>query len=94
MRMIASLVLVIGLMFQNPPMPPPGNPDHVEPLPGQVCRHAGPGVDEGHACACEPQCMEGRDEEGRATVVRVEDNAKCRAACHTKHCGCVSSCEP
>lgn len=94
-----SLILTIALAIlaaQSPPMPPPGNPDHQEPAPGAFCRHDGPGVDADHACACQPTCMEDRDGNGEPTggVTRQEDNVRCRAACHPKHCQCVSNCEP
>jgi len=89
------LALLVAVAQQPPPMPPPGNPWHAEPLPGAFCAH-GPTVPEGQACACEPKCMEGHDEEGNpdGTIWRIEDNLKCRAACHPKHCNCVSNCEP
>ncbi len=76
-------------------MPPPGNPDHVEPAPGMFCAH-GPSVPAGQACSCEPKCMDNRDEAGNpdGTTYRQEDLVKCRAACHPKACRCVSNCEP
>ncbi len=95
------LLLTISLLFaagaqQHPAMPEPGNPGHQEPAPGAMCVHAGPGVDAGSACACEPKCMDGHDPDGtpNGEVNRQEDNARCRAACHPKHCACVSNCEP
>lgn len=94
-----SLLLILALLAagaQEPSMPPPGNPDHQQPAPGAYCQHAGPGVTDAHACACEPTCMDGHDGNGDpdGTVHRGEDNARCRAACHPKACRCISNCEP
>ncbi len=93
---LLALVLLLAGAQQHPPMPEPGNPGHQEPAPGAMCVHAGPGVDEGSACHCEPKCMEGHDEEGNpnGTQYRTEDTLRCRASCFPKRCACVSNCEP
>ncbi len=92
---LLALVLLLAGAQQHPAMPPEGNPGHQEPVPGAVCVHAGPGVDEGSACHCEPKCMDGHDQEGNAdgTQYRQED-PKCRAYCFKTHCSCQSNCEP
>lgn len=84
------------LALQDVPMPPPGgNPDHSEPAPGAFCTHGGSAA---HACACESTCEPILDGNGDpipgAGERRVEDNAKCRAACHKDHCHCPSPCTP
>jgi hypothetical protein len=88
-------LLVLALAAQEPSMPPPGNPNHEEPLPGMSCVHEGPGVPATHACVCHATCMENRGPNGEpdGTFSKVEDNVKCRAACHKTHCACKSDCE-
>jgi len=77
-------------------MPPPGNPGHPEPPFGQSCVHEGmPGADEGHVCACHRECKPNLDDEGEVTAgEHVQEDAKCRAFCHPKHCNCpIDNCE-
>lgn len=80
--------------LQGPPMPPPGNPNHDEPAPGAFCHMAGETPDPGHDCACEKKCVSGTDADGHddGTLVEVEDNVRCRAACHKRHCNCQTAC--
>lgn len=94
--LLLALALLAAAAQSGPTMPPPGNPDHVEPPPGHFCRPPAPNVDAGYACACHPQCMPGYDQDGYpdGTTRRVEDVAHCRASCHPSHCKCGSDCEP
>ena len=89
MRYLLSILMVVA--FQLPPLPPPGNPDHIEPLPGQFCRQMGdPGVDAAHACECHHTCVMGTNDEGDAdpNVIVPQENARCRSWCFPKHCAC------
>lgn len=93
-RAIAIMLLTLGVAAQDIPMPPPGNPGHLPPPPGAYCSHGG---GEAHDCACQPLCVDNVDENGTpdGTQRRQEDNSKCRAACHPKHCHCPQpECEP
>lgn len=68
-----------------PPMPPPGNPDHVEPPKGAYCdrsKHAA------RNCKCHAKCVE--DEDGNVVVV---EDPQCRAWCFKSHCHCPHDCE-
>lgn len=90
---MTRLILVIafmGLALQSPPsMPPPGNPNHDTPVDGAYCRNF-KNDPPAHKCECERQCTVQPD----GTVTQVEDNVKCRAACHPQHCHCLSeSCD-
>lgn len=92
---VLSLALLLASVMQQPSMPPPGNPNHEEPAPGMNCVHEGPGVPAEHACACHATCMENRNGNGEpdGTFTKIEDNARCRAACFKSRCSCLSDCE-
>ena len=97
---VISAMVLAGFLVTaqqgDPPMPPPGNPNHEEPLPGAFC--APPGVQPypAHDCSCMPKCMEphGEDEDGNQIVYPPtrEEDPKCRAYCHKKFCTCPSDC--
>lgn len=63
-------------------MPPAGNPNHDEPIPGQSCTHGG---DEGHNCECHRVCLPGKGENGRN---EIREDPQCRAYCFSKSCAC------
>ncbi len=78
-------------------LPPPGNPEHKEPPPGEFCQHGG---DAAHSCTCHRECKDSDelDENGEPTGRRrtdvTEDTAKCRSSCFKSHCHCpVANCE-
>ena len=88
-----ALVISLGLfnlVAQEIPMPPPGNPDHIPPGPGQFCAHTGGAA---HECACQAKCVTSEDEQGNEVTYRQED-PKCRSYCFKTHCHCPSPCEP
>ncbi len=88
----ASLLLVAAPAPAQ--MPPPGNPGHVEPAPGQTCaREASTPAD--HRCDCHRACKANVDEDGHAAPgAYVQEDPRCRVYCYAKSCRCpITGCE-
>lgn len=72
-------VLVLALLVAQ--LPPPGNPEHKEPAPGQSCVHNT--KDPAHNCACKRECVEGAE-----GTEYVQEDPQCRSYCFKTHCHC------
>lgn len=75
--------LVLALLVAQ--LPPPGNPEHKEPAPGQSCVHNT--KDPAHHCACQRVCSEYEDDDGHLQIY-VQEDAQCRSYCYKDHCHC------
>jgi hypothetical protein len=96
MRFGPHCVRAASLIVSGAPLaqlPPPGNPGHVEPPPGQTCaREARTPAD--HRCDCHRECQEGAPGPDGKPVIHVQEDPMCRVYCFAKSCRCpVSGCE-
>ena len=65
----------------------PGNPGHKPPPADYYCETHG--ADAAHTCACQR-----RDVDPLCEGFPIEDNVRCRVACHPTHCHCQVVCDP
>jgi hypothetical protein len=84
MKVLALLLLLAGVVVQEPDEYPPGH----------VCVRAvdvkGP---TDHPCSCHRKCSDVADNDGHHGAVIVED-PQCQQYCHKEHCSCpVENCE-
>lgn len=84
----ALLLAALLALGAQAPMPPPGNPGHQQPAPGQACKHDA--KDPAHNCNCHRECKQNSDEDGNPAPGEYvqEDYSKCRASCYQDHCHC------
>ena len=82
-----------ALWAQDFPLPPDGNPGHVEPAPGAQCKHDA--RDPSHNCLCHRECRQALDDEGNVTTGQyVVEDPKCRVYCFKDHCACpIANCD-
>jgi hypothetical protein len=101
-NLLGVLAVSIGLYAgQRDPADP--FPNHEEPEAGYYCHPANSARDEqtnDHACAClgmrdDPMCPKPGETEPPGDLEsprEPNDNPKCKAYCHVKHCSCKVNC--
>jgi hypothetical protein len=85
MKVLALVLLLAGVVAQEPEVYPPG---HVCVRAEQV---RGPAD---HPCSCHRRCENATDGDGTVTGTYVQEDPQCQQYCHKEHCACpVENCE-
>ncbi len=90
----ASLALQLAAPVARQ-LPPAGNPDHVEPAPGQNCGRSQQ-TPRDHLCGCHRECQQaaGYGDPNDPPTVYVQEDPQCRVYCYKSHCRCpIANCE-
>jgi hypothetical protein len=84
MRIVALLLLLAGVVVQDPDEYPPGH------VCVRVADVKGPTT---HPCSCQRTCVPSEDADGHQTIA-VQEDPQCAQYCHPKSCACpVKDCE-